>query len=117
MFNQVEVQGIISKTLVNDYLLTWLESFLIDRKAQGVSEGTLHFYEVKFKSFNGYCNSKIIKEVQQITPLILREYLLWLEAKGHNEGGRHAHFVLVQREMEKRPLINRHSSAANKSWC
>ncbi len=25
--------------------------------------------------------------------------------------------VLVQREMEKRPLINRHSSAASKNWC
>jgi len=45
VFKETEVQGIISKSLVDDYLLTWLEAFLIDRKAQGVNEGTLHFYK------------------------------------------------------------------------
>ena len=57
MFKATEVQGTISKTLVDDYLLTWLEAFIIDRKAQGVSEGTLHFYHVKFKSFINYCEN------------------------------------------------------------
>ena len=56
VFKETEVQGTITETLVDDYLLTWLEAFLIDRKAQGVSEGTLHFYEVKFKSFTQYCD-------------------------------------------------------------
>jgi len=49
VFKSKDTQGILSKTPVNDYLLTWLEAFMIDRKAQGVSDGTLHFYEVKFK--------------------------------------------------------------------
>ncbi len=43
MFKATEEQGTLLKTIVNDYLLTWLEAFMIDRKAQGVSEGTLHF--------------------------------------------------------------------------
>ena len=51
MFKAIDKQGTLSKTLGNDYLLTWLEAFMIDRKAQGVSEGTLHFYEVNFISF------------------------------------------------------------------
>ena len=38
VFKETEVQGTISETLVDDYLLTWLETFLIDRKAQGVSK-------------------------------------------------------------------------------
>jgi len=50
VFKATEEQGTLLKTLVNDYLLTWLEAFMIDRKAQGVSKGTLYFYEVKFKS-------------------------------------------------------------------
>jgi len=60
VFKETDTQGTIVKTLVDDYLLTWLEAFMIDRKAQGVSEGTLHFYTVKFKSFIGYCDSIII---------------------------------------------------------
>lgn len=28
----------------------------------------------------------------QITPTFIRQYLLWLEAEGHNPGGRHAHY-------------------------
>ncbi len=47
MFKQLDTQGTQSKTLVNDYLLTWLNAFIIDRKAQGVCEGTLHYYEMK----------------------------------------------------------------------
>jgi len=96
VFKATDTQGILSKTLVDDYLLTWMEAFLIDRKAQGVSEGTLHFYHVKFKSFISYCDSNFLNQVQQITPTFLREYLLWLEGKGHNEGGRHAHFRAVR---------------------
>ena len=91
MFKQLDTQGTLSKIIVNDFLLTWLEGFLIDRKAQGVSEGTLHFYEVKFKSFIRYCEIEHIKYVKQIT-----EYILWLEAAGHNPGGRHAHYRAIR---------------------
>jgi len=69
---------------------------MIDRKAQGVSKGTLHFYEVKFKSFIRYCEYEHIKYVQQITPTSIREYILWLEVAGHNPGGRHAHFRAIR---------------------
>jgi len=75
MFKQLDTQGTLSKTIVNDYLLTWLEAFMIDRKAQGVSEGT---------------------HVQQIKPISIREYLLWLEVAGHNPGGRHAHYRAIR---------------------
>jgi len=96
MFKQLDTQGTLSKTIVNDYLLTWLEAFMIDRKAQGVSEGTLHFYKVKFKSFIRYCEYEHIKYVQQIKPISIREYLLWLEVAGHNPGGRHAHYRAIR---------------------
>jgi hypothetical protein len=44
VFKATDTQGTLTKRLVNDYLLTWLEAFMIDRKAQRVSDGTLHFY-------------------------------------------------------------------------
>ncbi|NOR22686.1 MAG: tyrosine-type recombinase/integrase [Candidatus Aminicenantes bacterium] len=69
---------------------------MIDRKAQGVSEGTIHFYEVKFKSLIRYCENEHIKYVEQITPTSIREYILWLEVSGHNPGGRHAHYRAIR---------------------
>ena len=96
MFKATDTQGILLKTLVNDYLLTWLEAFMVDRKAQGLSKGTLHFYEVKFKSFIRFCENEQITYVQQISPTAIREYILWLENKGHNPGGRHAHYRAIR---------------------
>ena len=36
MFKAKDAQGIISKSLVDDDLRTWINAFLIDRKAQGI---------------------------------------------------------------------------------
>ena len=72
------------------YLATWIEAFLIDRKAQGLSRGTLYFYQKKLDLFSQFCEGQIISQVTQLTPQILREYLLWLESRGHNPGGIHA---------------------------
>ena len=96
MFKATDTQGTRTKNLVDDYLLTWLEAFMINRKAQGVSEGTLHFYEVKSKAFKQYCNAQQITRVFQITPNVIRKYILWLEAAGHNPGGRHAHYRAIR---------------------
>jgi site-specific recombinase XerD len=74
---------------IEDYLLTWMEAFLIDRKARGTATGTLRFYQVKLRLFAAYCEGQAVTQIGQITPGLLREYLLHLEA-GHNPGGRHA---------------------------
>ena len=34
MFNKLETQRIFEYSIVDDYLLTWIEAFLIDRKAR-----------------------------------------------------------------------------------
>jgi site-specific recombinase XerD len=81
---------------VDDYLFIWLESFLIDRKAAGLAEGTLRFYRQKIKLFSDYCDALTIKQIGQITPSFLRQYLLYLEESGHNAGGRHAAFRLLR---------------------
>jgi hypothetical protein len=36
---------------VDDYLVSWLEAFLMDRKAEGVADGALRFYQQKIKLF------------------------------------------------------------------
>jgi hypothetical protein len=47
MYPKIEMQRTLQVSTVDEYLLNWLEAFLIDRKAAGVAEGTLRFYRQK----------------------------------------------------------------------
>ena len=71
----------------NDNLLIWIEAFLIDRKAQNFSSGTLYFYESKLNLFYQFCDSQLITKIGDITAVQIREYLFWLANKDHNPGG------------------------------
>ena len=96
MYLKPETQRTLQVSTVDDYLLNWLEAFLIDRKASGVAEGKLRFYRQKVKLFTDYFDALTVKQISQITPSILRQYLLSLEEFGHNPGGRHAAFLLLR---------------------
>jgi len=90
MYLKADIQRTLIDSPVDEYILTWVEAFLIDRKARGCAKGTLVFYQQKMKSFVDYCDSQIISQISQITPSVVRQYLLFLEDTGHNPGGRHA---------------------------
>ena len=87
MFLRPDTTRTIQVSTVDDYLLNWLEAFLIDRKAAGVATGTLRFYRQKIKLFSDYCDAQAVKQIGQITPSFLRQFLLYLEESGHNPGG------------------------------
>lgn len=89
---KAETQRTLNISGVDDYLLNWVEAFLTDRKASGVAEGSLRFYQQKIKLFIDYCDGKAVKLVSEIEPTFLRQFLLYLEESGHNPGGRHAAF-------------------------
>ena len=97
--SKIEINQRTIKPLVDEtYLFTWLEAFLVDRKAAGLAEGTIEFYRLKLEKFAQYCDSLAITEITQITPNIIRSYLLLLQERGHNAGGLHAHYrTLVYR--------------------
>jgi site-specific recombinase XerD len=80
----------VNQRTLEDYLLVWIDAFLVDRKAQNVSRATLEFYRTKLKLFTDYCEGQQVKQVSQINPSLIREFLLSLEATGHNSGGIHA---------------------------
>ncbi|MGD8751748.1 MAG: phage integrase N-terminal SAM-like domain-containing protein, partial [Anaerolineales bacterium] len=90
MFNRIDTQGTSTKNLVDDYLLTWAEAFMIDRKARGLSKGTLRFYRTKLKLFLDFCETQVVNQIEQITTTLIRQYILWLDETGHNAGGKHA---------------------------
>lgn len=89
-------QRTFEKLAQADHLLTWAEGFLIDRKANRLSPGTIKFYQEKLGSFLDFCESQLITQVTEITPQTLREYLLALDSKGHNPGGIHAHYRVLK---------------------
>ena len=90
MFNKIEVQETLSVSLVDEYLLTWVEAFLIDCHARNLAQGTIHYYRKSLAQFCDYCDTQLVKTICEITPHLIRQYLLYLEEKGNNPGGRHA---------------------------
>jgi site-specific recombinase XerD len=92
MDTTVKNQRIITKFSQDTFLLSWINGFLLDRKAQNMSKGTLIFYQKKLKLFTDYCNAQVITQITEITPEIIRLYLVYLEEKGHNPGGVNAAF-------------------------
>ncbi|MBC7265308.1 MAG: site-specific integrase, partial [Chloroflexi bacterium] len=68
-----------------------ITAFLTDRRARGHSPGTLHFYCYKLGHLRNYLESRGIRNVQDITPSVLRQWLLDL-GKSHNPGGVHQHY-------------------------
>jgi integrase/recombinase XerD len=93
---KIETQRTLQVSSVDDHLLNWLEAFLIDRKAAGIADGTLRFYRQKIKLFWDYCDAQAVKQIGQINPSFLRQFLLYLEESGHNAGGRHAAFRMIR---------------------
>ena len=79
----------ITNVGLDDYLATWIEAFLVDRKAQNLAAGTLYYYRAKLALFAAYCDGQVITRIGQITPNTIRQYLLHLEGTGHNPGGVH----------------------------
>ena len=74
-----------------DYLPILVESFLIDRKSQGLSPDTIQLYSKKLKYFLRYCERQAVTQISQLTPDFIRRYLLEL-SETHNPGGVHVCF-------------------------
>ncbi len=89
---RIDEQGIISVFSI----LEWAEAFLIDRKSRGLSPNTISFYRKKLKNLLKYCELNQIHDIQEIKANQIRRYILWLESKGHNKGGIHAHFRVLR---------------------
>jgi integrase/recombinase XerD len=85
----------VTTGILDDYLAVWIEAFLIDRKARGLSKNTVLFYARKLKQFADYCEAQAVKNISQITPGLLREFILWMQ-RDHNEGGVHAAYRAVR---------------------
>jgi site-specific recombinase XerD len=91
MFNQQKTQWTrVNPSTADTNLLLWIEAFLVSKRAENLAKGSIYFYQKKLKLFAEFCDSQIIKEITQVTPDTIRQFLLWLEQTKHNAGGVHA---------------------------
>ncbi len=84
-----ETQRIFLEEQQDTYLPILAESFLVDRRAAGLSPGTLKFYRDKIRIFLDYCEAQAVRQLADLTPDFLRRFMLAL-SEGHNPGGAHA---------------------------
>jgi len=77
---------------ISSELLNWMEAFLIDRRTTGLSKKTIAFYREGLTSFFKFCAGLAVEEIENITPNVIRQYLLFLENTNHNPGGIHAKY-------------------------
>jgi site-specific recombinase XerD len=93
---QTKLEQWTIETENDTFLLTCQQSFMLDKRAAGVANGTLYFYQKKLELFNQFCDTQQITLVPQITPGAIRLYLLWLEEHHHNPGGIHACYRVLK---------------------
>jgi site-specific recombinase XerD len=96
MLQKSNVQDTILDFCLNDSLETWVDAFMMDRRAQNMAKGTLHYNRYRLKEFVEYCESLEVKRITQIDPNLLRQYFLILQDKGHNAGGVHMYFRVIK---------------------
>ena len=81
---------------VLDYIPDCANQFYLTKKAEGVSAYTLTFYKQQLGHFLKFCENQVIEKMGDITPIALREFLLWHEETGHNAGGLHAAYRTIK---------------------
>jgi site-specific recombinase XerD len=79
-----------------DGLETWITAYLRDVRTRGLSEFTFKYYKQELAIFATHCKAEGITEVLGVTPDLIRGFMLALETKGRNEGGRHAAYRAVR---------------------
>jgi integrase/recombinase XerD len=86
----------IDQQILQDYVLIWVEQFLKAKKSENKTKGTIKFYKDNLKVFTDFLDTQEIKLISQLTPNVIRDFLLILEERGHNAGGIHGFFRAVK---------------------
>ena len=72
-----------------------VNGFILERRSRGLSKNTIHYYEEKLRFFCEYLDELGILKINEITPEIIRSYLLYL-SENHNQGGVHSIFRAIR---------------------
>lgn len=81
-----------SLLLADVYLSTLAAAFLLDCKARNLSKYTQRFYRVNLEAFINWCDTQAVKTIDQLSPELIRGFLVYLDERGHNPGGIHVFY-------------------------
>ena len=70
--------------------------FLTDRKSQNLSKKTIQFYKENLLAFDKFCGENGIHQVLDITPDLIRSFIMHLQDTGHNSGGVHCYYRSIR---------------------
>jgi site-specific recombinase XerD len=79
-----------------DSIPDWANAFYQARKVERVSPHTLTFYKQQLGHFLRFCDGQVISQMGELTPDVIRRFLLAHEESGHNPGGIHAVYRVVK---------------------
>jgi site-specific recombinase XerD len=86
-----DYSGISRSDFLRFEISKWIEAFVLDRRVQGMAAGTIHFYQSKLKLFTNFLDQFDRPfTMGEISPNLIRAFLLHLEETDHNPGGRNA---------------------------
>lgn len=93
---QTITQSALARTTsLTDNLTDWAEQFLQAKTVEGVSPNTVRFYRQQLRHFLAYCDAQVITGIEQLTPQIIRQFMLY-HSKNHNPGGVHAAYRILK---------------------
>lgn len=64
-----------------------LQEFFIDRQARNLTPSTIYWYERSLGYFQFYLASQGVQTVADVDPGMVRRFILYLQERGHNDGG------------------------------
>ena len=73
-----------------------IDAFLVDCQARALSARTTDLYAYKLRALRGFAQIHDLRTLQDLTPDLLRRFLVDLAESGHNPGGCHVHFRVVR---------------------
>jgi len=90
--SSMETHKIIENSNKEKSLSNLIDGFLLERKSRGLQLRSVEFYRGHLKHFTAWTSKQGINSIDEITPTILRAFLLYLEETKHKRGGIHAFY-------------------------
>lgn len=66
------------------------ESFILDGKARRFTQQTIQFYTSQLNKFIEYCTEHNVQRLDQVTPYVIRAYIVSLQDRGLSDYSQHA---------------------------
>lgn len=72
-----------------------INGFILERQSRGLSKRTIAYYAEKLDYFSRYLDELGVVNIEEVTPELIRQYLLYL-SNSHNPGGIHTIYRAIR---------------------